>query len=139
MPIYSWVTTCLQDMRRVYMVLDYAPGGDALAFVQKHGALPETRARKWLLQLASAVFYLHTLGVTHRDLKLENLLIDQNGTHLRTRLFPSLSRAYTKSHLPTTAHPIPHPKCTAQRKYCWVLAGPYSLFTDTRSGYYSIE
>jgi len=65
-----------QDRQRVYMVLEYADGGDALKHIQASGAITEERARMWTCQIASAVRYMHELDIAHRDLKLENLLID---------------------------------------------------------------
>jgi len=56
-------------------VLEYAEGGDALHYVQSSGALGEDRARTWSMQVTSAVTYMHDLGIAHRDLKLENLLL----------------------------------------------------------------
>jgi len=56
-------------------VLEYAEGGDALHYVQSIGALGEDRARTWSMQVTSAVTYMHDLGIAHRDLKLENLLL----------------------------------------------------------------
>lgn len=56
-------------------VLEYAEGGDALHYVQSAGALGEDRARTWSIQVTSAVTYMHDLGIAHRDLKLENLLL----------------------------------------------------------------
>jgi len=56
-------------------VLEFAEGGDALHHVQTTGALGEDQARTWSLQVASAVTYMHDLGIAHRDLKLENLLL----------------------------------------------------------------
>lgn len=64
-----------EDSQRVYMVLEYAEGGDALHYVQSTGALGEERARVWTAQVTSAVAYMHSLGIAHRDLKLENLLL----------------------------------------------------------------
>jgi len=60
------------------MVLEYADGGDALKHIQTSGAISEDRARLWTLQIASAVRYMHELNIAHRDLKLENLLIDSS-------------------------------------------------------------
>ena len=70
------VVLVLQDRQRVYMVLEYADGGDALKHIQATGAISEERARLWTSQIASAVRYMHDLDIAHRDLKLENLLID---------------------------------------------------------------
>lgn len=68
---------CFQDSRRVYMVLEFADGGDALKYIQKSGAISETLARRWTSQIADAVRYMHDQGISHRDLKLENLLLDK--------------------------------------------------------------
>ena len=62
----------------MYMVLEYADGGDALKHIQTTGALSEDRARMWTSQIASAVRYMHDLDIAHRDLKLENLLLDSS-------------------------------------------------------------
>ena len=56
-------------------MLEFAEGGDALHYVQSTGALGEDRARTWSMQVTSAVTYMHDLGIAHRDLKLENLLL----------------------------------------------------------------
>jgi len=75
---------CLvQDRQRVYMVLEYADGGDALKHIQSTGAISEDRARLWTSQIASAVRYMHELDVAHRDLKLENLLMDATGDNIK--------------------------------------------------------
>ena len=72
-----------QDRQRVYMVLEYADGGDALKHIQSTGAISEHRARLWTSQIAAAVRYMHQLDVAHRDLKLENLLIDSTGDNVK--------------------------------------------------------
>ena len=64
-------------------VLEYAEGGDALHYVQSNGALPETQAKSWTKQIVSAVSYMHQLGVAHRDLKLENLLLSSDLTTIK--------------------------------------------------------
>lgn len=69
---------CFQDSRRVYMILEYSEGGDVLRYIQNSGALSENMARMWTLQIADAVRYMHDMDVTHRDLKLENLLLDSD-------------------------------------------------------------
>jgi serine/threonine protein kinase len=59
--------------------LEFASQGDLLTYVQRVGAIPEQKRTLWSYQLCDAVKYLHELEVVHRDLKLENLLLDING------------------------------------------------------------
>lgn len=61
---------------KVYMVMEHACNGDLLTLIQSAGAVNELQARRWSVQLASAVSHLHSKNVTHRDLKLENVLLD---------------------------------------------------------------
>jgi len=67
------------DQRYIFMVMEYAGHGDALHYVQKNGALENTLAHSWMSQLAEAILYLHKQNVAHRDLKLENILVDTHG------------------------------------------------------------
>lgn len=64
------------DRQRVYMVGEYASRGDMLHHIQQCGVLEERQARQWLRQTMDAVHYMHQSGLAHRDLKLENLLLD---------------------------------------------------------------
>ncbi|KAJ0173915.1 hypothetical protein K1T71_010061 [Dendrolimus kikuchii] len=65
---------------RLYVVMEAAGGGDLCAHVlSSRGAargLPETRARALAAQLVSAVRHMHARGVVHRDLKMENIMLD---------------------------------------------------------------
>ena len=64
---------------KIYMILEYANGGDMLSYIQNiKGPIPEKECRVWMKQICLAVHYLHQKGIIHRDLKLENLLIDSN-------------------------------------------------------------
>ncbi|KAK7105124.1 testis-specific serine/threonine-protein kinase 3-like [Littorina saxatilis] len=72
------VLDTFDDGRRVYMILDYQENGDVLRYIQKVGALNEPLAQSWTWQVCDACRYLHDQNITHRDLKLENLLLDRN-------------------------------------------------------------
>ncbi|XP_032519790.1 serine/threonine-protein kinase MARK2-like [Danaus plexippus] len=65
---------------RLYVVMEAAGGGDLCAHVlAARGAargLPEQRARALAAQLVSAVRHMHARGVVHRDLKMENIMLD---------------------------------------------------------------
>ncbi|KRX24724.1 5'-AMP-activated protein kinase catalytic subunit alpha-2 [Trichinella nelsoni] len=60
----------------IVMIMEYVSGGDMCQYLCQHGKLPEHEARRFFQQLISAVDYCHRHKVVHRDLKLENLLLD---------------------------------------------------------------
>ncbi|CAM8889015.1 unnamed protein product [Rhodiola kirilowii] len=68
----------LATKKKIYLVMEYAKGGELFDQVAK-GKLKENTARKYFQQLISAVDYCHSRGIFHRDLKLENLLLDESG------------------------------------------------------------
>ena len=67
------------DDTRVYLILEYAPGGELYKQLQKHKKFPPCRVAAIVKCLAKALNHCHKRGVIHRDLKPENLLLDANG------------------------------------------------------------
>ncbi|XP_078497481.1 testis-specific serine/threonine-protein kinase 4 [Lissotriton helveticus] len=67
----------IETTSRVYLVLELAPQGDIIRRLKKLGPLQECQAGKWFSQLARGMAYIHSKGIVHRDLKLENLLLDK--------------------------------------------------------------
>ncbi|KAG2308991.1 hypothetical protein Bca52824_028739 [Brassica carinata] len=63
---------------KIYIVMEYVRGGELFDKVAK-GRLREGAARRYFQQLISSVSFCHSRGVYHRDLKLENLLLDDEG------------------------------------------------------------
>lgn len=63
---------------KVYFVMEHVKGGELFNKVSK-GKLNEDAAKMYFKQLISAVDFCHSRGVYHRDLKLENILLDENG------------------------------------------------------------
>ncbi|CAG8666938.1 1566_t:CDS:10 [Funneliformis caledonium] len=63
---------------KIYIVLEYCEGGELYDFLVVRGRLRENLARKMFGQLCRAVKYCHDRRVVHRDLKLENILLDSH-------------------------------------------------------------
>lgn len=58
------------------IVMEYASGGELFERICNAGRFPEDEARFFFQQLISGVSYCHNMQVCHRDLKLENTLLD---------------------------------------------------------------
>lgn len=67
----------METKSMLYLVTEYASNGEMFNYLS-HGPLSEKEARKKFAQILSAVEYCHARHVVHRDLKAENLLLDQN-------------------------------------------------------------
>ncbi|CDY43285.1 BnaC06g01830D [Brassica napus] len=69
----------LASKTKIYMVLECVTGGDLFDRIVSKGKLSETEGRTLFQQLIDGVSYCHNKGVFHRDLKLENVLLDAKG------------------------------------------------------------
>jgi protein-serine/threonine kinase len=67
-----------ENDRYIGIVLEYASGGELFDYILNQRYLKDPAARRLFAQLVSGVGYLHKKGIVHRDLKLENLLLDRN-------------------------------------------------------------
>lgn len=69
----------MEESERHYgIILEYASGGELFDYILNHRYLKDNAARRLFAQLVSGVGYLHKKGIVHRDLKLENLLLDRH-------------------------------------------------------------
>ncbi|EOD52407.1 putative serine threonine protein kinase protein [Neofusicoccum parvum UCRNP2] len=68
----------VETERHIGIILEYASGGELFDYILNHRYLKDNSARRLFAQLVSGVGYLHKKGIVHRDLKLENLLLDRN-------------------------------------------------------------
>ncbi|KAF8934697.1 camp-dependent protein kinase catalytic subunit [Dissophora ornata] len=75
--INLWGT--FQDVRNLYMVMDYVVGGELFSVLRKSQRFPEHVARFYTCEVLLALEYLHSHAVIYRDLKPENLLLDSMG------------------------------------------------------------
>lgn len=66
----------IQIADRVFIVMQFCPRGTIADLLHRLGALSEPVSRNLFSQTAEAVAYLHSLDLAHRDLKVENILLD---------------------------------------------------------------
>ncbi|CAL2049599.1 hypothetical protein CAEBREN_30726 [Caenorhabditis brenneri] len=64
----------------LYIVSEYCSSGELYETLIEKGRVAEDVARKWFSETASAVSYLHSHGIVHRDLKAENILLGKNSS-----------------------------------------------------------
>ena len=67
------------DTAHVYLLLELLPGGELFARLQKVGILKEPACAAYVAMVASALGFLGLRSIAHRDLKLENLMLDGAG------------------------------------------------------------
>ncbi|KAI1162534.1 serine/threonine-protein kinase [Nemania serpens] len=72
---YGW----FHDAHRIFLILEYAAGGELYRALQREGRFDERRAAKCVAQVALSLMYLHGKNVMHRDMKPENILLGLHG------------------------------------------------------------
>ncbi|KAH9802055.1 AGC kinase family protein [Citrus sinensis] len=68
-----------QDAEYLYLIMEYLPGGDVMTLLMREETLTETVARFYIAQSVLAIESIHKHNYIHRDIKPDNLLLDQNG------------------------------------------------------------
>ncbi|KAJ1368288.1 hypothetical protein KIN20_030732 [Parelaphostrongylus tenuis] len=67
------------DQQRIYIILEFAEGGNLYERLKREVKLGEAEAAKYVRQLADALSYCHVRRIIHRDIKPENILLDRKG------------------------------------------------------------
>ncbi|KAK7163861.1 hypothetical protein R3I94_002543 [Phoxinus phoxinus] len=81
-----------QDQDHVCLVMEYLPGGDLMALMNRYeDQMDESLAQFYLAELVQAVHSVHQMGYVHRNIKPENILIDRTG-HIKLADFGSAAR-----------------------------------------------
>lgn len=74
-PNISGLRDMYEDNDHYYLVMDLVSGGEMFDHLIEYGAYSEADAARLMAEVASALAFLHGVGVTHADLKPENLLL----------------------------------------------------------------
>ncbi|XP_038670646.1 ribosomal protein S6 kinase-related protein-like isoform X1 [Scyliorhinus canicula] len=81
-PFVQGLRECWQTSRLLFIMCDYQGAGDLHMLWRDCAPFAEGRARVFAAELGSAIGFLHDIGVVHRDVKMENVLLNDRG-HLR--------------------------------------------------------
>lgn len=118
-----------QTKSKLFMVMDYCKGGDLGHVLEREGKIPEDRARIYLAEVLLAIEALHTREVIYRDLKPDNVVLDEDGHAMLTDF--GLSKEgikatdFTKSFCGSVAYLAPEVLCRLGhgRSVDWYLLG----------------
>ncbi|ORZ24652.1 kinase-like domain-containing protein [Absidia repens] len=83
-PFIVQLMYAFQTNDRLYLILEYAPGGELFTHMATEYMFAEDVARFYLAELVLALEHIHSLGIIYRDLKPENCLLDKEGHILLT-------------------------------------------------------
>lgn len=68
-------SSMLETHRNMYIFMEYLPGGQLFDYLYHHGPIADLPAGRMVHGVISAVAYMHELGIVHRDIKAENLML----------------------------------------------------------------
>ncbi len=83
-PFIVKLNFAFQDNKRLYMLLDYCPGGDLGQIMLKSKRMQENYVRIYAAEITLAIGCLHQHSIVYRDLKPENVVLDKDGHCLLT-------------------------------------------------------
>ena len=68
----------LETPQHIFIIMEYCEGQDIMDYILTRNRLSEDESLKYFQQLINALYYLHSQNITHRDIKIDNLLLDRN-------------------------------------------------------------
>jgi serine/threonine protein kinase len=67
-----------ETSKRVYVMMECMSGGPLWDYLQNNLNVEESQIRSWIFSLGRGINYLHTNGIAHRGIRLENILMDKH-------------------------------------------------------------
>ena len=68
----------LQTAQHIFIIMEYCEGKEILDYILTKNRLTEKESLKYFQQLINCLFYLHSQNIAHRDIKIDNMLLDSN-------------------------------------------------------------
>ena len=68
----------LQTAQHIFIIMEYCEGKEILDYILTKNRLNELESLKYFQQLINCLFYLHSQNIAHRDIKIDNMLLDSN-------------------------------------------------------------
>ncbi|GFY01998.1 NUAK family SNF1-like kinase 1 [Trichonephila clavipes] len=99
-PHITHIYEVFENKDKIVLVMQFASGGELYDYLSEKKVLSDLEARRIFRQIAAAVYYCHKNKICHRDLKLENILLDEKG-NAKIADF-GLSNVFDEKHLLNT-------------------------------------
>ena len=77
-PSVTKILETFESEQYILIIMEYISGGNLQDFVKKRRKLSEKTAKILFRQIIQGIKYIHSKGIVHRDIKLENILLDLN-------------------------------------------------------------